>query len=238
MRYAGQLPDYGSWNFLVNDLAASLDRRGVRVHLNTEATADAVAAFRADHVIVATGAHWQRSGFSSFRPDREGIPQSDGAHVIDAVTALDDIEACGQDVLIVDDNGDYLPMGLARLLAAAGRKVTVVTSDAMPGRKMEPTMDWPWVMPRVAQAGVALRTSTFVERISAGEVELRSALGGDSERVPADTVVLSMMRQSEDSLYHQLKSRGIRLRRIGDCVAPREVDDAVLEGFREAHAIE
>ena len=66
---------------------------------------------------------------------------------------------------------------------------------------------------------------------------LRSTLGGPAETVVADTVVLSMLRTSDDSLYHQLKARGLPVRRIGDCVAPREADDAVLEGFREAQTL-
>ncbi|NPC59084.1 oxidoreductase [Caenimonas soli] len=237
VRYAGKLPDYASWNFLVDDLEASLRRRNVDIRLNTEATADAVAAFGADEVVVATGARWQTSGFSTFRTDRDAIPRADGAQVLDPIAALDNIETCGAKVLIVDDNGDYLPVGLARLLAASGREVTVVTSDAMNGRKMEATLDWPWVMPRAAQAGVGLRTSTFVERIETDQVELRNSLSGATERIAADTVVLCMMRESEAGLYHQLKARGLQVRQVGDCVAPREVDDAVLEGFREAHAI-
>ncbi|KPV19091.1 hypothetical protein APR48_40295, partial [Variovorax paradoxus] len=67
IRRAGLLPDYGSWNFLVDDLEASLRRRGVEIVLRREATADAVAAFGADEVVVATGARWQRGGRSMFR---------------------------------------------------------------------------------------------------------------------------------------------------------------------------
>jgi len=238
VRYAGRLPDYASWNFLVDDLEASLRRRNVDIRLGTDATADAVAAFGADEIVVATGARWQTSGFSTFRTDRDAIPRAGGAQVLDPLTTLDDLDACGPRVLIVDDNGDYLPMGLARLLAASGRQVTVVTSDAMSARKLEATLDWPWVMPRVAAAGVQLRTSTFVESIGQGQAMLRSALGGAPEPIAADTVVLSMMRESEDGLYHQLKALGLKVRRVGDCVAPREADDAVLEGFREAHAID
>jgi len=237
VRQAGQLPDYASWNFLVDDLEASLRRRGVQVMLDTEATADAVAAFGADEVIVATGARWQTSGFSMFRTDRDAIPGAELPHVIDPLTALNDLAACGRNVLIVDDNGDYLPLGLARLLAQSGRSVTVITADAMLGRKLEPTGDWPWLMPRAVAAGIAMRASTSVERIAAGEVTLRSTLGGPTEQLAADSVVLAMLRTSDDALYLELKARGLPVRRIGDCVAPREVDDAVLEGFREAQAI-
>jgi 2,4-dienoyl-CoA reductase-like NADH-dependent reductase (Old Yellow Enzyme family) len=237
VQHASRLPDYGAWIYLVDDLAASLRRRGVPVTLNMDASADAVAAFGADQVIVATGARWQTSGFSTFRPDRDGIPRAPGSHVLEPLEALAAPERCGRRVLVVDDNGDYLPLGLGRLLARLGRQVTVVSSDAMLGRKLEPTLDWQWLMPRVAAAGVQLQASTFVEQIGPGEVELRSALGGPVQRLAADTVVLSMMREAEDGLYHQLKARGLPVRRAGDCVAPREVDDAVLEGFREAHAI-
>jgi 2,4-dienoyl-CoA reductase-like NADH-dependent reductase (Old Yellow Enzyme family) len=237
VRQAAQLPDYEAWSFVVDDLAASLRRRRVEVALNTNATAEAIAAFGADQVIVATGARWQTTGFSTFRPDRDAIPRGSGSHVLDPLSALAAPETCGQRVLVVDDNGDYLPLGLARLLTSLGKRVTVVSCDAMLGRKMEPTLDWPWLMPRVATAGVEMRASTFVERIGQGEVEVRSSVSGAIESLAADTVVLSMMRESEDALYHQLKAGGLPVTRIGDCVAPREVDDAVLEGFREGHAI-
>jgi 2,4-dienoyl-CoA reductase-like NADH-dependent reductase (Old Yellow Enzyme family)/thioredoxin reductase len=237
IRKAGLLPDYASWNFLVDDLEASVKRRGVTIALNKEATADAVAAFGADEVIVATGARWQTSGFSMFRTDRDAIPGADLPHVLDPLAALDKLSACGEKVLIVDDNGDYLPLGLARLLTRLGREVTVITADGMMGRKLEATLDWPWIMPRVAEAGIALKTSTRVERIEPGRAVLSSALTGATETVAADTVVLCMLRASDDSLYHELKAHGLPARRIGDCVAPREVDDAVLEGFREAHSL-
>lgn len=237
VRHAARLPDHGSWRFLVEDLAASLQRRGVRVTLGREARVDDVVAFGADQVIVATGARWQRSGFSTHRPDRDAIARSADAQVMDPLRVLDDPQACGARVLIVDENGDYLPLGLARLLAQAGREVTVVTHDAMMGRKLEPTLDWPWIMPRVVDAGVRLLTTTFVEHIAPGEVTLRSALAAHTWTVAVDTVVMSLMRESEDDLYHALRAAEVPVRRIGDAVAPREVDDAVLEGFREAWAL-
>ncbi|VTU27132.1 oxidoreductase [Variovorax sp. PBL-E5] len=236
IRKAGLLPDYASWNFLVDDLEASVRRRGVEIVLHREATAAAVAAAGADEVVVATGARWQTGGRSMFRTDRDTMAGAELPHVMDVLSALDQLPVCGRRVLIVDDNGDYLPLGLARLLAATGREVTVVTADAMLGHKLEATLDWPWLMPRVTEAGVAMRASTRVDSIAPGHAILSSTLGGAAEALAADTVVLSMQRTSEDALYHQLSARGLPVRRIGDCVAPREVDDAVLEGFREAQA--
>jgi len=236
LRYAGMLPDHSSWNFLAQDLEASLRRGGVDLRLNTEATPEAIAAFEPDEVILATGSRWQTSGFSTHRTDRDAIPRAPGAQVLDPLQALSRPEDCGRSVLVIDDNGDYLPLGLARLLSATGRKVTVVTADAMIGRRLEPTLEWQWMMPRVVEAGVAMRTSVFVDSIAATSVRLRGVHGGPDETIEADTVVMCMARSSETALYDALRAVGLSVRRIGDCLAPREVDDAVLEGFREAMA--
>jgi hypothetical protein len=40
-----------------------------------------------------------------------------------------------------------------------------------------------------------------------------------------------MMRTSDAGLYHALKDEGISVKRIGDAVAPRQVDEAVYEGM-------
>lgn len=236
LRQAGKLPDHSSWNFLAADLGASLERLGVAVRFGIEATVESIADFGADEVVLATGARWDTGGFSTYRTDRDGIPRDAGAQVLDPSTALDHPERCGARVVIVDDNGDYTALGLGRLLAGMGREVTVLTCDDMVGRKMEPTVELQWMMPRVAAAGVQWRTSVFVERIEVGAVLLRDAYGRPGARLDADTVVLCMGRRSEDGLYAALQGRGLQVRRVGDCVAPREVDDAVVEGFREGDA--
>jgi len=234
LRHAAQLPDFDSWSFLADDLEASLARLSVDVHLGTEATLESVCSYGADTVVVATGSTWDSSGFSTHRPDREEIPRDEHAHVLDPISALSNLQACGQRVVIVDDNGDYLPLGLARLLAEQGRTVSIVTADRMVGRTLEVTLNLPWVYPRAIKAGVQMVVSSFVERIETGRVVLKDAWNGEMKQLDADTVILSMMRQSNDGLYEQIRARGIDVRRIGDCVAPREVDDAVIEGFREA----
>ena len=46
-----------------------------------------------------------------------------------------------------------------------------------------------------------------------------------------------MRREPDDALYRELRDSGQHVRRIGDCVAPREVDDAIFEAVREAAVI-
>lgn len=89
VRRATRLPDYASWGNLIQDLSFALRRVGVTIALETEATVDKVRAFGAEEVILATGARWTTDGFSTFRTDRDAIPQGAGAHVLDPVSALD-----------------------------------------------------------------------------------------------------------------------------------------------------
>ena len=236
VRQAAQLPGHHALRHLVDDLAASLQRRGVAVTLGRSADVESVRDFGADQVVLATGARWQTDGFSTYRPDRAAMPTAPGAQLLDPLTALDDPARCGPRVLVVDDWGHYAGLGLARFLAARGRQVLLVTPDALVGRRLEATLERPWVLPQAVAEGVQLRAACTVESVEPGQATLRDALSGTCQRVPADTVVLCQQRRADDALFAALSAAGIRSRRIGDCLAPREIDDAVLEGFREAWA--
>jgi 2,4-dienoyl-CoA reductase (NADPH2) len=48
---------------------------------------------------------------------------------------------------------------------------------------------------------------------------------------------LAVPARPVDALYHDLKSAGISVERVGDCVAPRRAHAAVIEGERAGAAI-
>ncbi len=234
VRHAALLPDYDMWNRLIEDLSAAMQRNGVKVERQREATEASVVAFGADLTVVATGATWDMRGFSTYRPEIDFIAGIDAAgdRVLDPVTALTHSERCGEHVVIIDDNGDYLPLGLARHLRALGKRVTVVTWDDGVGRKMHATNELPFMLPNVFGAGVRIVTGAYVDRINDTTVDLVGRWTGVSTSIKADTVVLSMLRAANETLYLDLKAAGLNLARVGDCVAPREVDDAIVEAFR------
>ena len=49
--------------------------------------------------------------------------------------------------------------------------------------------------------------------------------------------VLVTPQAANDVLYHQLQGKVKQLYRIGDCVAPRRVENAILDGERAARAL-
>jgi pyruvate/2-oxoglutarate dehydrogenase complex dihydrolipoamide dehydrogenase (E3) component len=232
LRYAGRLPGRDQWLTMVADLSHSLEILGVQVQVGVEADADFVAATSADAVVLATGSVFERSGYSVMRPDREGIPGARAAHVLDPVEALGDLDRCGSNVVIVDEHGDHAALGLAVMLANAGRSVELVTHQLFAGGRMAVTMDIPFVYPMLASAGVRLTPQSFVDRIDQAEVTITSMWGGDSRTAAADTVILNMGRSSDTTLFSALADAGVQARRIGDCRVPREVDDSIYEGER------
>ena len=71
---AGRLPNRGNWIEMADDLAGAVSRAGVEVRLGVDAGVDTVAGFAADDVFIATGAVFDRSGYSISAPHRESIP--------------------------------------------------------------------------------------------------------------------------------------------------------------------
>ena len=230
LRLAGRLPNRGTWLELADEMAGSLDRLGVDVRLQNAASVETVAELDADAVFLATGAGFDRSGYSISHPQRDSIPGLAEASVLDPAEAIADPEACGQRVAIVDDVGDHLPLGLALLLADRGRAVTVLTRHLFVGSQLVTTADLPWLYPQLTEAGVELVSQVFPERAGSEGITAASVWGGEPREIAADTVILSMMRRSEDSLHAELAAAGILAIRLGDCLAPREVDDAIYEG--------
>ncbi len=51
---------------------------------------------------------------------------------------------------------------------------------------------------------VAIVTSSYVDRIEPGTIAVSDVWGRGTRELPADTVVLSMLRSSEDALFQAL----------------------------------
>jgi dimethylamine/trimethylamine dehydrogenase len=103
---------------------------------------------------------------------------------------------------------------------------------------------------RLRELEVATITGRVATRIERGSVTLASPIPGVAEArdVQADAVVLVTQRLSADGLYRDLKEQfgpdglareGVTgLYRIGDCVVPRLIADAVFDGHRLAREID
>jgi hypothetical protein len=166
-------------------------------------------------------------------PTQPGIPGAEHPWVLDTVQALADPGAVGQHVVIIDDAGDHVALSTALGLTQTGHTVEIVTAALHAGPNTLLTGELPFVLPPVLEAGVTLTVQSYVQQIDAGEVTIASVWGETEPRTAkADTVILNMLRQPNLALHDALAGQGVAVTRIGDCLAPRDVDDAILEGVR------
>jgi 2,4-dienoyl-CoA reductase-like NADH-dependent reductase (Old Yellow Enzyme family) len=240
LRHAAALPQRSEWRLVYEHLAGALERLEVELRLGVEADAAALAAEAPDEVVLATGSRWSRDGWSIVRGPDAGIPGLEQVRVLDPVEAIGDPAACGASALIVAEHNGYTPLGLAELLAARGTAVHLVSRQLMIGEEIVPSLDLPWVMPRLAALGVRLLPQSLVAEVSAaGEATVVGIWGAGEERIAVDSIVLVMGRKPETELFRALRDRfdGTPVRRIGDCLSPREVDRAIYEGEKVGRAL-
>ena len=238
-----RLPTRGDWQALVDNFQIDLDKHAVDAHTGVTATAGLVEEEEPEVIVVATGARWQQSGFSTGRPDRDAIPGVEAEHVIDVATAteraLADPNSLGKRVVILDDAGGYLPLGLAEVLGNAGVEVEIVSRFPTVGSSLDATLDRPFLMARLAASDVTLRPGQFVESIDGNTVEAYMVWNRKPRMLSGiDTVVLAMLRDPDDGLATELEKAGIApVHRIGDALTPRTIAEAVVDGEKLARQL-
>lgn len=215
-------PGRGELQLITNYLQRELARLDVEIHTGVEVTADMLVEQHAQAVIVATGA---QGGCGQLPIHGHDLP-----HVTDARRILRGETVTGQRVVIVDESGSHGVYSVAELLAGQGHVVEIVTGDWYVGHDLTGTHDIvPW-MQRVMALGVIFTPHTDITRIERGQVIVTDRFAAGERAIAADAVVLGVYERPAQQLYLALKGRVPRLFRAGDCVAPRRIEHAILEG--------
>jgi 2,4-dienoyl-CoA reductase (NADPH2) len=208
-------------------LEAECRAQGVVVETGVEvSTADLDAAREAGvEVVLATG---------SIAGPR-AVPVDGTIPVVDALVLLEQGTAHLPDgpVVVHDPVGGPVGVAVAEWLAGSGRPVALVTPDQVAGTLLSLTGDLADANTRLQRAGVRRELRAVVRSADHGQVRLEDVWTGERRAIDAAVLVDCGHRWPEESLY---LSRPGTLR-AGDCVAPRGVLDAVLEGRRVALAV-
>jgi 2,4-dienoyl-CoA reductase (NADPH2) len=161
---------------------------------------------------------------------------ADAEQVVDVRAVLDGSANPTGDVVVIDELGFHHATSVAELLADRGCRVEIITNGMVVGQDLGITLDMEnWWM-RACAKGIV--QSSDLVAMGMGEESSRRTLnllhhptGVNVVRAP-DWVVLAIPAKPVDGLYHELKASGVRVERIGDCVAPRRAHAAVVEGER------
>jgi hypothetical protein len=213
---------------IVRWLVGQLEKLEVDVRLSMPATLNEIRRARPDYLVLATGAR-----------DSEPVEATPtaGVPVVSAWAVINGQAAVGRNVLVIDHFGKQLGCAVAELVADNGGKAELVT------RQFHPAVDYGLTNTistyrRLFRKGVTLTAHHDIGAINRGVVTIFNYYSGAERTIEGlDTVVIVTVPVANDDLFAELRSSQITFEPIGDCVAPRDIESAILDGHRVARAL-
>ena len=188
----------------------------VKLHLNCEVTPAVIRTANPDVVILATGA-------------MPSLPPVDG---IDSkiVIVVDDILNVRQPDWdrIVMIGGGASGCETALYLAELGCRVTIVEMLSKMASNLE-TITRKVMLKKLEENKVTMLTGFKLVRILDNGVKI-SGNDGTEISIEAARVVMAVGNRPDNRLYQQIALSGYEIHRIGDCIEPRSIKQAIYEG--------
>ncbi len=247
LRWIPRLPGLGEWARVVNWRRIQLERlKNVEVLTGLSLDARRVIEYGAEIVVVATGSHWATDGLNAF--SHRPIPGCDASlpHVLTPEQVMiEGKRPPDQRVAVYDGEGYFAAAGLAEELALDGYRVELLTPFDVVSPLSDETLEGPLLRRRLHEAGVSMRRNVTLAGVEPGRLDCEDEFG-EPFSLEAGSVVLCTQRLSDEELYLELagdadalRAAGIEaLYRVGDCVAPRLIADAIFDGHRLAREID
>jgi 2,4-dienoyl-CoA reductase-like NADH-dependent reductase (Old Yellow Enzyme family)/thioredoxin reductase len=203
-----------------------LEQHRVDLRLDAPAGPGDVAAFEPDLVVAATGAR-------PYEPplDVGGLPAIQSWEVFSGAVPRE------RRVVVADWGGDPSGLDAAEALHAAGNAVTLVVASVTVGESIHQYQRNLYLQ-RLYRAGIEVAQHLELASAAGEFVTFTNVFAPELEETfLADLLVLALGRVPEDGLAAALRAQGLRVEEAGDCLSPRSLEEAVLEGTLAARRL-
>ena len=140
----------------------------------------------------------------------------------------------GRRVVVADWGGDPSGLDAAELLALDGREVTLAVASVSVGETVHQYRRNLYLQ-RLYRAGVTILHHHELRGTGDDGIVLANTFAPEREvRATADLLVLALGRVPNDELAADLRDAGYLVEEAGDCLGPRSLEEAVLEGVLAA----
>ncbi len=198
-------------------LARKVDKLGVKTLLNTEVDRTLVKELEPDVIVVAAGAV----------PLVPAIPGITGKNVMHAAVAYQNVDRVGQKALVI--GGGLMGIELALFLADAGREVVVIEATAAPAKDAN-RLYAEALRKAIAERKIEIRTMTECRAIKGKKVRIVDGEGAESV-LEADAVIYAVGMKADGSVYNDLYGCAPEVLRVGDCIRPGTIREAISGGY-------
>ncbi|PLT33085.1 FAD-dependent oxidoreductase [Bacillus sp. V5-8f] len=220
LQLASTLP-YRDQLIKVSDhLVKRINRLGVQVMYNSDATVESVLALQPDAIVVATGSCSAQIN----------VPGSEQDNVYNVYDVLEARAVIGENVLIIDGGGQFKGGGLAEQLASEGKNVNIVTPLLYVGQNLEPS-NRTMLLERLSKMNVIMTPHHALVAINGDQATIRNVYSNQEIELKGyDTFIYITYNLSRQDLYKSLKGKINEVYRVGDSVSPRMIEQAIWEG--------
>ena len=218
-------PHKESLKKLLNYFAIQIQKLGVAIELNKEATVESVIGFAPDTVIVANGSR-------PMLPEIPGIREQKN-RVLFAQEVLNGNREVGPTVVII--GGESVGCETGDFLTEKGKKVTITSLLPEIATNL-PFINRSSLLRKLEEKGVTMLPNVGYDLITKDEVTIITAKG---EKIPlkADSIVLCAGLVPENQLFKSLLGKVRECYAVGDCVRPRRILEAIEEAADIARKI-
>ena len=225
-----RLPGLQNWIRVRDYRAGQLAQlENVDIYLESRLDTAEIAEFDADHVVLATGSRWRRDGLGHNL--RRPLANLDAANVY----TPDDLFAgavLSGEVLIYDDDHYFMAGALAEQLLQSARRVRYVSPAASISSWTAMTNEQDFIQRRLLSMGIETAFGQLAAALDGQCFVTRCVYSGAITEHDFDQLLLVTSRVPEDRLFSSLEPS--RTTRIGDCLVPSSIADAVYAGHRFA----
>ncbi|WP_425046254.1 FAD-dependent oxidoreductase [Primorskyibacter sp. S87] len=239
------LPGMGEYARVRNYREQSMfEMANVQVFRESPLGVEDVMAVEADHVVIATGAKWNRTRFD-WSCYRSVATEDSDAKLFTPDDIMDGNLPTEGPVLVYDEDGYYMGGVVAETLKKSGLEVVLVTpADTVSAWAEETSERWR-IRTHLMKLGIGIELSHGLEWFDGSSAKLICEYSGSSREVPAASLVMVTQRTPNDGLYRDLlvavdgnKDRlPFSLEKIGDCDAPAIIAAATYAGHRYAREL-
>ncbi|MDU3568637.1 MAG: NAD(P)/FAD-dependent oxidoreductase, partial [Cutibacterium avidum] len=219
----------GQPSFKEDDLAlldwyrTTLEELGVEIRLNTPATADLIASFGADHIILATGSTPRR------------LDLGDDTTVVDATDALLHRDSLGKRIVII--GGGLTGCELALAMREAEAEVTIVEAEPDILTRNAPLCAANEDMLRRLVPCHGIEVMANAKALHTTPKGLMVEVNGHEKELPADSVVAAIGYLPEQDLRGAVEATGLPFNIIGDARKPANIMYAIWDAYEVASSI-
>ncbi|ROM28691.1 oxidoreductase [Pseudomonas protegens] len=226
IQLAQLLPRRSEFGGASTNLQREMQLAGVEVVRNTRVDRALIERENPDHVIIATGA----------QPYWPNFERGGDLQVVDAWQVLRDEVQLGRSVVVADWRCDWIGPGIAERLVRAGHQVQLAVNGTHCGESL-PLYVRDQLAGELHKLAIPIIPYARLYGCDDSTVYLQHTASGEPMLLEnVDSLVLCQGHQSVDDLGQQLKGL-VPFQRIGDCLAPRTVEEAIHEGLKVAWAL-